>query len=332
MARINDVAERAGVSVATVSRALSHPEKVKPETRRRVLEVIEAMEYRPNLLARHLRTQSTKTVIAIAPGLDNAAFREVILGVEEVADDCGYQVLIADVHGKDSIEAYYLNAIRQRQIDGIISMSARMAQRLIRKVADEYPLVMALQSFEDGDIPTVSIDNRAAARAATVHLLHMGHKRVAHITSAQALSVYREREDGYRQALGEAGIAVDEGLIRSTEPTIQGGYAQAQAMLAEGRRFTAVFAAGDMMAIGAIKALRQAGLRVPGDCSVVGFDDIGLATDWEPALTTIRQPLKAIGRSAFEMLLALIEGREPARKREILPYELVVRESCGDLL
>lgn len=332
LVRISDVAKAAGVSTATVSRVLSNPETVKLSTRQRVLQIIEELNYRPNALARQLRTQETKTIVVIVPNLSNPLFSEAIQGIEAEAEANGYQVLIADVRNQNSIERYYLNAIRQHQIDGIISMSANVAQKLVKEVAEEYPLVMAIQSFQDSRIPGVSIDNAAAAKAMTTHLIRMGHRRIAYISAASPLTVYQDRLDSYIATLAEHSIPVDENLIRRGESSIQGGIEQMDALLSSSQELSAVFCAGDTMAMGAIKALKKQGLRVPQDVAVVGFDDIELSAFWEPALTTIRQPKKQIGQAAFRKLLSMIKKESPLNTRDILPYELVIRESCGYFL
>lgn len=332
MVKISDVAKAAGVSLATVSRVISNQPSVRPETRQRVLQVIEELNYQPNALARQLRTQETKTVIAIVPNIDNSLFHEVIFGIESAAEAHGYQVLIADMHSQPSIESHYLNAIRQRQIDGIISMSANMAQKLIQQIAGNYPMVMAVQNFENNSIPCVSIDNTAAARAVMTHLIRMGHRQIAHITTSASLLLYQERYKSYIAALKENSLPLDLELVCHGEPTIQGGFEQMERLLARKKKFTAVFAAGDTMAIGAIKALQKNGLRVPEDCAVVGFDDIGLAAFWEPSLTTIRQPKVQIGQTAFQKLFTLMKKEPLLNTHDILPHELVIRESCGYFL
>lgn len=329
MVTISDVAKAAGVSLATVSRVIHNQGSVRPETKEKVRQVIEDLNYQPNALARQLRTQETKTVIAIVPSIENALFQEVIHGIGTEAEKMGYQMLIADMHSQPSIEEHYLNAIRQHQVDGIISMSANMAQKLTQQIADEYPLVMAIQSLKDSCIPCVSIDNAAAARAMMMHLIRLGHREIAYITTSTALLLYQERLDSYQKTLQECGIPVDQDLIRYGEPTITGGFEQAEALLATGKRFTAIFAAGDTMALGAIKALKKNGVRVPEDCAVVGFDDIALSALWDPPLTTIRQPKEEIGRRAFRKLLALMKKQPLLNTQDILPCELVIRESCN---
>ena len=326
---IKDVAKAAGVSLGTVSRVLRNERSVKPSTRERVLKVIEELNYHPNALARQLRTQETKTVVAIVPNIKNSLFHDVLFGIESEAEANGYQVLIADMHNQPTIEMHYFAAIRQRQIDGIISMSSNMAQKLIEEGACEYPMVMAIQSFENGNIPCVSIDNAAAAKAMMLHLIRMGYRKIAHITSSIPLLLYQDRLNSYINTLKEYNIPVDMDLVRFGPPSIQGGYEQMESLLATGKRIEAVFAAGDTMAIGAIKALKKNGLRVPEDCAVVGFDDIELSTFWDPPLTTIRQPKVQIGQCAFRKLLSLMKKEPILNMKDILPYELVIRGSCG---
>ena len=327
--KISDVAKAAGVSLATVSRVLSNGGPVKAETRERILRVIEELNYQPNALARQLRTQKTKTMIVIVPNIANYLFSEVIFGIEAAASSNGYQVMIAEMHNQPSIEMHYINAIRQKQIDGIISMSANMTQKLMQQISGGYPIVMALQSFQSDTIPSVSIDNSAAAKAMATHLIRMGRKQIVHLTNEQLHSPYSERLEGYKSALASNGLEVEDELISYGEASIQGGYDQMQGLIDKGVRFDAVFAAGDTMAIGAMKALKSHGYRVPEDIAVVGFDDIELASFWDPSLTTIRQPAHQIGQCAFRKLLAQMNGENISQLKDVLPYELVIRESCG---
>ena len=331
MATISDIAKAAGVSVATVSRVLSKPDVVKPATRQRVMEVVDKMGYQPNALAQQLRMQATRNILVIIPSMENYMSHKVILGIEQAADANGYHTLIVDMHNLDSIGEYYLNAIKQRQVDGIISLSTSMAESLARQQASSSPIVIAVHDPTDSEIPCVTIDHAAAARAAMTHLVRLGHKQIAHITSSQKITPYLRRIDSYREVLLENQLPFAPELIRYGESSLQSGYEMTESLLASGNRFTAIFAAGDTMALGAIKALKNHGIRVPQDCAVVGFDDIELAAFWDPALTTIRIPKELLGQRAFAKLLTLMKGEPVATEKEVLPYELVIRESCGYL-
>ncbi len=332
MANINDIAKAAGVSTATVSRVLSKPDVVKPATRDKVMEVVNRMGYHPNALAKQLRTQQTKNIIVIIPSLDNYMSHKVILGIEHAAEAQGYHTLIADMHNQNTIEDYYLDAIRQRQVDGIISLSTGMAKELVqKKIADSYPMVVAVHDPSDSKLPCVTIDHAAAARAAMTHLIRLGHKEIAHITSSQSITPYQKRLESYRNVLTEQGIPIEESLIRYGQPTLQGGFEMTESLIASGIHFTALFAAGDTMALGAMKALAKHNIRIPEDCAVIGFDDIDLAAFWEPALSTIRIPTEQIGQRAFAKLLSIMTGEGSVTEKDILPYDLVIRESCGYL-
>ena len=329
---IKDVANAAGVSVATISRVLSNPDLVKPATKEHVLQIIKEMNYQPNVLARQLRTQTTRAVIVIVPNIENSFFHGILSGIGTEAERQGYQMLIADLKSQPSLEKHYIEAIKQRQVDGIISLSANMTQKLETLITERYPLVMVVQCVPNYKIPSVSIDNMAASKALMTHLIRLGHREIAHLTVSPLQMPYQDRLNGYISALEEHKIPVDNELISYGEPAIKGGYDQMWTLLAKQKKFTAVFAAGDTMAIGAMKALKDQGLRVPEDCAVVGFDDIDLSSVWEPAITTIRQPKEMMGRIAFQKLLALMQNEPISVSQEYLPYELVIRESCGYFL
>lgn len=329
---IKDVANAAGVSVATISRVLSNPDVVKPATKEHVLQIIKEMNYQPNVLARQLRTQTTKAVIVIVPNIENSFFHGILSGIGSEAERHGYQMLIADLKSQPSLENYYIEAIKQRQVDGIISLSANMTQKLETMITEKYPLVMVVQCVPNYAIPSVAIDNMAASKALMTHLIRLGHRNIAHLTVSPMQIPYQDRLKSYISVLEEHNIPVDNELISYGEPSIKGGYDQMWTLLSKQKNITAVFAAGDTMAIGAMKALKDQGLRVPEDCAVVGFDDIDLSAVWEPALTTIRQPKETMGKTAFQKLLALMQNEPVAVSQEFLPYELVIRESCGYFL
>lgn len=329
---IKDVANAAGVSVATISRVLSKPDLVKPATKEHVLHIIKEMNYQPNLLARQLRTQTTKAVIVIVPIIENSFFHGILSGIGAEAEQHGYQMLIADLNSQPSLEDYYFEAIQQRQVDGVISLSANMTRKLKTLITEKYPFVMAAQYVPNAAIPSISIDNTAASKALMTHLIRLGHRNIAHITVSPMQVPYQDRLNSYISVLEKHNISVNNDLICYGKPTIEGGYDQMRTLLAKHKPFTAVFAAGDTMAIGAIKALKDQGFRIPEDCAVVGFDDIDFSAFCEPALTTIRQPKEMIGKIAFQKLLSLMQNEPITNEQEILPYELIIRKSCGYFL
>jgi len=327
---INDVAKAAGVSTATVSRALDNKSSVKPKNRDAVLAAVHQLNYKPNALARQMRTQKTHSVIVTVPDIRNTFFSEVIFGIEQCANEHDYQVLIADIRGQSDAEKYYFQAIQQRSIDGIISLSANVAKSLIEQVAKKYPIVVACQFLDNYNVPNVTIDNIRAAESITNHLIQLGHRKIAHITGRSSTAlVYRDRLNGYISALAKHNLSIDLQLVRYGDASVQSGYDNMKMLLELDDTITAVFAAGDAMALGAIRALTDSGLRVPEDCAVVGFDDIDISTFCRPSLTTVRQPKHLIGETAFKTLLKLMNHEPLETIQVVLDYEIIIRESCG---
>lgn len=329
MITITDVAKAAGVSTATVSRVLHNDSSVKPATHDAVMEKIKELNYQPNILARQMRTQKTKSVIVIVPDISNTFFSEILFGIEKCAKEHDYQVLIADMHSQPNVENYYFQAIQQHTVDGIISLSASVAKNLIEQIAWKYPIVVACQYLENYNIPNVTIDNISAASSITEHLINLGHTQIIHIAGPANSVLYRDRLNGYISALAKHNIPIDLEMVLYGDASIQSGYDQMKHFLESRKSFTSVFVAGDNMAMGAMKALKEAGLRMPQDCAVVGFDDIELASFLEPPLTTVRQPRHLMGETAFEKLLQLMNKQTLERVHDVLDYEIVIRDSCG---
>jgi LacI family repressor for deo operon, udp, cdd, tsx, nupC, and nupG len=329
MASIKDVAKLANVSTATVSRVLRNAGNVTEETKRRVLEAIEALNYQPNVLGRYLRRMETETVLVIVPDITNPFFSKVLRGIEAVALERGYQVLLGDTQNDVQLEEQYLNVLPQKQVDGMIFLTARTRKELMEEMSRQFPIVLACEYLEGTDIPTVSIDNISSARKATEHLIGLGHRRIAHLTGPMDVILSRDRLRGYYQALAQHDIDVDAALVQEGDFSYESGYNVTLKLLALEKPPTAIFAANDAMAIGAIKAVRHRGGRVPEDVAVVGFDDIQMASIFEPGVTTIAQPMFDIGKQAMKLLLQLIDGEEVERRQFVLPDQLVIRESCG---
>jgi LacI family transcriptional regulator, repressor for deo operon, udp, cdd, tsx, nupC, and nupG len=329
MASIKDVAKLANVSTATVSRVLRNAGNVTEETKRRVLEAIEALNYQPNVLGRYLRRMETETVLVIVPDITNPFFSKVLRGIEAVALERGYQVLLGDTQNDVQLEEQYLNVLPQKQVDGMIFLTARTRKELMEEMSRQFPIVLACEYLEGTDIPTVSIDNISSARKATEHLIGLGHRRIAHLTGPMDVILSRDRLRGYYQALAQHDIDVDAALVQEGDFSFESGYNVTLKLLALEKPPTAIFAANDAMAIGAIKAVRHRGGRVPDDVAIVGFDDIQMASIFEPGVTTIAQPMFDIGKQAMKLLLQLIDGEEVERRQFVLPDRLVIRESCG---
>lgn len=325
-----DVARAAGVSAATVSRALEKPDAVAEETRLRVMEAVAACGYTPNILARNLRKMETRLVTVLIADVTNPFFNEIVRGVEQVARAHGYSVLLADSENDPGQEAAYGNLLAARRTDGMILLNGRLPVGLMAETprgAKPPPIVVACEYLTNRDLPTVQIDNIEAARKATEHLIDQGHRRIGFITGPMWNVLSRDRLQGYRDALLDNGLAFEEPLVVSGDFSILSGVSAAQQLLRLAQPPSAIFASNDEMAFGAIRAARDAGLKVPQDLSIMGFDDIRFAAYVDPPLTTVRQPGLEIGRTAMTMLLAILRDAKLPQRRVVLPTELVARAS-----
>jgi LacI family transcriptional regulator, repressor for deo operon, udp, cdd, tsx, nupC, and nupG len=330
MVRIADVAKLANVSTATVSRVISNAGTVKKETEEKVLEAIKKLNYQPNVLARQLRRLETNTILVIVPDITNSFFSNVLRGIESVAIENEYQVILGDAQNMAEQEKSYLTLVRQKTADGIILLTARTDQHILEELADEYPVVLACEYFEGSKIPTVSIDNISSARKATEYLIGLNHKRIGHISGPLNIVVGRDRLRGFQQAMLQHGLNIDSQLVQEGNFSYESGFNLMKKFLALNHPPTAVFVANDEMAIGAIKAAKASGLKVPEDISVVGFDDIKFASIFEPALTTIAQPTFNMGKKAMELLINLINNEDLERDQFMLDDQLIIRDSCKE--
>ncbi|MFC7398312.1 LacI family DNA-binding transcriptional regulator [Chelatococcus sp. GCM10030263] len=325
---IATVAELAGVSTATVSRALQRPDKVQPQTRERVMAAVRATGFVPNSQARNLRSRASRTVILLVRDISNPFYLEIYKGVEEAAVEAGYKVLMGDARNDDERIQHYIDMVHARHADGLILMVGRFPEVLKAELGRLPPIVIALETFPDLSLPFVKIDNVAAAAEAVEHLVALGHRRIAHITGPMPETLAVDRLAGYRRALAAHGLAPDEALVVQGDFGLAAGRAAVRRLFETGTDFTAIFAASDQMAVGAVSELRARGLAVPDDISVVGFDDIVLADAFEPPLTTIHQPRFDIGRQAMARMIGLL-AKEPGGEDVVFATRLVVRGSTG---
>ncbi|QGA50811.1 MULTISPECIES: LacI family DNA-binding transcriptional regulator [Pseudomonas] len=329
MSNIREVARLAGVSVATVSRTLKSPERVLPQTRDKVNAAVEQAGYRPNLMAVQFRSRRTGNLVILVPTIANTFFARVISGAQQAAQAAGYRLLLCDTQGQVQIEREFAALVYAHQADGVIQLRASDPFESMPAGAESLPLVNACEVVRNAPYPTISLDNRAAAQAMTEHLIGLGHRRIGIIKGPRSSPLTLDRVAGYQDALHQAGIAVDPSLICHGDFTLKAGDDGAAAMLERADRPSALFCENDEMAIGALRRIKQMGLRVPEDISLVGFDDIPFAAYCDPPLTTIAQPAEIFGQKAVEMLIALIEKKPIAEQHVVLPFELTVRGSTA---
>lgn len=331
---IREVAREAGVSVATVSRVLNRSGPVSEETSRRIREVAKRLRFTPNEAARSLIRSRTHTLGVLLPDLHGEFFSEVIRGIDQRARQDGFHLLVSCFHADRGEMAAALNAMRGR-VDGLILMAPDVdaAPSLADLPSDFVTVLLNPPTKRGGNALAVRVDNVGGARAMVRHLVELGHRPIAMILGAERNHDAEERRRGYRAALREGGIAIDEALEVAGDFSESSGYAAVEQLLAlpASRRPRAIFAANDAMAVGALSALRDAGLRVPEDVALAGFDDIPIARYLTPPLSSVHVAIDELGRRATELALRALErGSPPTKPREeVLRPTLVVRSSCG---
>ncbi|MEX0853390.1 MAG: LacI family DNA-binding transcriptional regulator [Bauldia sp.] len=327
---IRDVAHRADVSTATVSRTLAAPHLVAEATRSLVYTAIRETGFTPNATARSLRARSTKMVLALLNGIGNSFYTSILNAIEEVLFEAGYGMIMGDTRADPRREAHYDELVRAGQVDGVLLFTGRLPGADFAALNATVPITLVCNDIPDIDsLPVVESANRDAARRMVEHLVGLGHRRIAHVTGPPHNVEARERLGGYRDALAAAGLPIDDGLIWEGAFAVDAGVIAARRFLAVSPRPTALFAASDDIAIGLIKTIRDTELSVPDDVSIAGFDDIDYAGVIDPPLTTMRQPRADLGRLAAENLLRRMAGGagKPSPRRVRLSCELIIRQS-----
>ncbi|HXG16287.1 MAG TPA: LacI family DNA-binding transcriptional regulator [Calidithermus sp.] len=325
---LREVARRARVSIKTASRVANREPNVAPATRRRVERVIARLGYRPNSLARGMRTRRSDLLGLVVPSIRNPFYPAIARGVEDAARVFGRAVCVLSADRDPEREQACIAVLVDRRVDGIILGSPVVGPAALRPARRAgIPIVAMNPDVELPGVVTLRIDNAAAARAMTEYLLGLGHRRIGFLDGIPDLLRCRERLAGYRAALEAAGVAFDPEAVERGDFTYEAAYHATAKLLARQPMLTAVFAGNDLMAIGAVAAALDLGRRVPDDLSVVGFDDIDLAAVVRPALTTIHQPNYEMGALAAELILRAEGRRRPAS--QIMATRLVVRQSAG---
>jgi LacI family transcriptional regulator len=328
MATIREVAESAGVSYATVSHVINNTRLVSQGTRQRVLAAMEALNYRPNALARSLRQGKTNTLGLVLPDSANPFFAEISRSIEDEAFKRGYSVFLCNTELDTQRELFYVDVLSKKQVDGIIFVAAGdQADSLEFLVGRNMPVVMVDRDVPNVEVDAVLTDNQLGGYLATRHLLELGHKRIACISGPSSITPSAERMIGYRKALEQAGLPYDERLILRGDYHAQSGMEITHSILNMDPRPTAVFALNDLMALGALRAAAEAGCIVPEELAVVGYDDLEIARFSNPPLTTIAHPKKEIGARALELLVDRISRKGSPPSRLVLPPELIIRRS-----
>lgn len=331
---LEDIARQTGVSRSTVSRVVNNQPNVREGVRQRVLDAIRETGYHPHAAARTLASQHSSTLGLILPHSVSFFFTDpyyahLTKGIAQACNQYGYTLALFLVSSKEDEETIFPRVCRRGMLDGVMVQSGHHGdQGIIGRMVDvSMPLVVLGRPFRSDNVSYIDIDNINAAYNAVNHLARLGRKRIGTIAGPANSTVGLDRLEGYRKAMTERGLDVDEHLIIEGDFTEAGGYYAMQKMILASP--DAVFAASDVMALGAIHAIRDAGLRIPDNIAVVGFDDLPLATLSDVQITTVRQPVVQFGIKAVETLIDQIENGNTSPRRIIMDTELVIRETCG---
>jgi LacI family transcriptional regulator len=328
MATIKEVANLAGVSVATVSHVINDTRFVSEAVRKQVYQAMNELGYRPNTLARSLRRGQTQTLGLILPDSANPFFAEVGRSIERVAFESGYNVILGNTENDFEKESLYLDVLINKQVDGIIFVASGERSDSLRQLMElALPAVVMDREFPGLEMDVVLSDNHQGGYLATQHLLSLGHRQIGCIAGVSRITPSALRVAGYQQALQEGGVAVDPTLMMNGDFHPESGFRLAGELLARPNPPTAIFACNDLMAMGVLRAAAECGRRVPDDLAVVGYDDIELASFTNPPLTTIRQPKLEMGAATLQFLLSRIKEKRTNPQRTLLPVSLVVRGS-----
>lgn len=331
---IYDVAKKAGVGIGTVSRAVNNHPHVSQKTRDRVLEVIKELKYQPHAMARSLARKKSNAIAVIVPVFTGYFFLEVLKGVQQAMIQDHYDLILYSIDQAEKTDQFLKKTLREKRVDGVLLISLKITDQYARYFLDtDFPIVL-VDSFHP-ELDSITVQNEQGALIATEHLLALGHRRIAMIDGQLKSSPAQDRLDGYKAALAKADIGFDTRYLIISDIVAgqdgfnrESGYRAMQRLLALGdERPSAVFVSSDIQAAGAMRAIQQAGLNVPDDISVIGFDDVEIAEYLD--LTTVRQPMYQMGELAVRQLLSRIEGNKGPRLEKHLDTQLVVRTSSG---
>jgi LacI family transcriptional regulator len=331
---LEDIAKRAGVSRSTVSRVINNQPNVRPEVRKRVWCVVEETGYQPNLAARSLASQRTSIIGLVIPRSVQVVFTDpffprITQGITQACNQADYTLSLFLLHTQEEERKLYPRITRPGLMDGVIVQVGHMDDNLIPKLVETNGMafVVAGRPVNAPNASYVDVDNVTGSCNAVLHLIRLGYTRIGTITGPLTTATGVDRFEGYRNALNQRGLTIDDLLIAEGDFTEAGGYFAAKHLLQQNPK--ALYVASDMMAIGALRAIRESGLSVPDDIAVIGFDDIPAAAISDPPLTTVRQPVRRMGMQLVESLLDIIENGNAPPRRVVFDTKLVIRESCG---
>lgn len=328
-ASIKDVAREASVSIATVSRVLNDIDVVNDETKKRVMEAIKKLDYRPNIVARSLKTQRTRTIGIVVPDISNQLYPEIVRGAEDVSNIYDYNVILCNTDLDEEKEIEYLKVLREKMVDGVIYISHSLKEEVFKVLNDlKIPTVLIETKGKNDEFPSVVIDNEKAAYDATTYIIEKGNKKVAFVgVKPDTPNASGLRFLGYKKALSDNGIEIDENLIHFGALKSEDGI-KAMEEITSKTHIDAVFCASDEIAMGVINALRDKGISVPKDVDVIGFGNTYSSSVYYPKLTTIHQPMYDMGSVGMRMLIKIINKKEIEVEHYVLKHRIIERDTC----
>jgi LacI family transcriptional regulator/LacI family repressor for deo operon, udp, cdd, tsx, nupC, and nupG len=332
MSSLKNVADMAGVSVATVSRVLNSEEVVKEDTKQKVLAAIKKLNYTPNRVAQRLRSTKTNSRIIglLIPDIQNPFYVDVIRGIEEYAYAHNSVVIIGNFSQDEKKEKLYIDILKSESVDGFIVAPSNEKNVYIKALmTDGFPIVCIDRGMKDVDVDLVKVDNQQGVFNAVQHLINLGHTRIGHVTGKPFLPTTHERMAGYEEAMKKYELEIDPEIIVSSNSDYESGAEQTARLLELEDPPTAIFTANNLITLGALDTINRRGLRIPEDVAIVGFDDVYWANSLNPPLTAVRQPGFEIGKRSCELLIQRINKPDRAVASIILKTELMIRKSCG---
>lgn len=328
MTSIKDIARTVGCSISTVSRVINDRDGVDPHTRKKVLEVIESLDYTPNLTAQGLRVKKGRLIGVAIPNSTVGAFSVVVQYALEAAYSHGFNVVLVNSHDDPDLEETLIKSLLSREINGVMLTRVSDESKIVTKIVKRnIPIVVIDRAFEHENVSNVVLDNHRAGCLAAEHLLELGHKRIACITGPLKISLSRERLKGFQSTLAEKGVGLPPSHLYEGDFFYQTGISGVSALREQGVSYSALWAMNDLMGFGAMRALQELGMRVPEEVSVLGMDDLEIAEMVSPPLTTIHYPIKELVECAMELLIAQINSREFRSETIVLEPRLTVRGS-----
>ena len=324
---IKDIAKKAGVSTASVSRVINSAANVSEELHNKVMAIIEDLEYKPNSIGKQLRTSKSEKILVLLPTMSNPFYSKVIEGIESKCNSLNYGTLLACINANNNQEKKYIELLTTKQVDGIISFFSTLDVEHINKLAESFPLVHCCEYLEDTIAPYVCIDDEKAGYDAVSYLISIGHEKIGMISGCHSNGSAYRREYGYRRALEKAGIPFKESFLVKSSYDYKGGEESCKKLFSIQEPPTAIFAVSDPIAIGAIKYLNSQGIIVGKDVDVMGFDNSSISEVFTPTLSTVSQPRFELGEIAVELLMDKITNLNSVNKSVLLSHKLILRES-----